>query len=179
MDDELGLIIGIVLLVLIGYHIYKVVKLHPLSPSDYPQMPAAKFNEWKKLELQSSYIFLISFFVYCFMVYLALQGNRSIIFLIILLLILPGGIIAAILEARNAGKIRKSFQVDWKRPVQKINTLPVAPSMELEFWQTIKDSKNPEDFKAYILTYPKGQFVELAKNRVREFRKSTITENRA
>lgn len=176
--NELAMIIGVVVLGLIGYHIYKVVKLHPLSPSDYPQMPAEKFNEWRKLELQSSYIFLITFVAYYFLLFIASE-SKSIIFLTIALLTLPGGIIAAILEARNAGKIRKNFQVDWKRPVQKINTSPTAPSLELEFWQSIKDSKNPEDFKAYILTYPKGQFVELAKNRVREFRKSTVTENRA
>lgn len=174
--DVLAVIFGIVFLGLIGYHIYKIVKVQPLSPSDYPQMPAEKFNEWKKLELQSSYIFLTTFVVYFLLINIT---PKNIIFLIIAVLILPGGIIAAILEAKNAGKIKKNFQVDWKRPVQKINTLPTAPSMELEFWRTIKDSKNPEDFKAYILTYPKGQFVELAKNQVREFRKSTVTENRA
>ncbi len=39
-------------------------------------------------------------------------------------------------------------------------------AVELSFWQTIKDSKNPEDFKAYLKKYPNGEFAELAKIRI-------------
>jgi len=38
---------------------------------------------------------------------------------------------------------------------------------ELAFWETIKNSTDPEDFKAYLEQYPKGKFVTLAKNRLK------------
>lgn len=37
---------------------------------------------------------------------------------------------------------------------------------EALFWQTIKDSKDPQDFVAYLGQFPNGDFVGLAKNRV-------------
>jgi hypothetical protein len=37
---------------------------------------------------------------------------------------------------------------------------------ELAFWDAIKDSKNPDEFKAYLDTYPKGKFVALARVRM-------------
>jgi len=48
------------------------------------------------------------------------------------------------------------------------NTKPTNDplALELSFWQTIKDSKDPEDFKAYLKKYPNGEFAELAKNRI-------------
>jgi hypothetical protein len=40
---------------------------------------------------------------------------------------------------------------------------PVA--IELSFWETIKSSTDPEDFKAYLRKYPNGQFADLARRR--------------
>jgi hypothetical protein len=40
--------------------------------------------------------------------------------------------------------------------------------MELEFWKSVKNSSDPEDFKAYIRQFPKGQFTLLARNRLRD-----------
>ena len=37
---------------------------------------------------------------------------------------------------------------------------------EIAFWNTIKESTNPEDFRAYLKEYPQGKFVQLAKNRL-------------
>jgi len=34
------------------------------------------------------------------------------------------------------------------------------------FWNSIKDSKNPEDFRSYLKKYPKGEFTDLARNRL-------------
>lgn len=36
-------------------------------------------------------------------------------------------------------------------------------SAEMTFWSTIKDSRNPAEFDAYLRRYPTGQFVELAR----------------
>jgi len=38
-------------------------------------------------------------------------------------------------------------------------------AIELSYWETIKNSNNPEDFKAYLEKYPDGQFASLAKSR--------------
>lgn len=39
-------------------------------------------------------------------------------------------------------------------------------ALELSFWETIKNSNDPEDFKAYLEKYPNGHFVSLARRRV-------------
>jgi len=50
-------------------------------------------------------------------------------------------------------------------------TLPkpvaVAPAVDREviFWESIKNSSNPEDYKAYLAQYPQGTFAALARNR--------------
>jgi hypothetical protein len=38
-------------------------------------------------------------------------------------------------------------------------------AFELSFWETIKNSTNPEDFRAYLKAYPNGRFAELARMR--------------
>jgi hypothetical protein len=46
-------------------------------------------------------------------------------------------------------------------PVQPVD----SSAVELSFWDTIKNSTNPEDFKAYLRQYPSGRFAELAQIR--------------
>jgi hypothetical protein len=41
-------------------------------------------------------------------------------------------------------------------------------SIELSFWDSIKNSTNPDDFRAYLTKYPKGQFEALAHNRLNQ-----------
>jgi len=44
---------------------------------------------------------------------------------------------------------------------------PLDPGeIELSFWESIKDSKNPADFRAYLDKYPHGEFAGLAANRL-------------
>jgi tetratricopeptide (TPR) repeat protein len=38
-------------------------------------------------------------------------------------------------------------------------------AIELSFWESIKSSNNPDDFKAYLDKYPDGQFAALARSR--------------
>ncbi|HLA96388.1 MAG TPA: hypothetical protein VK612_11760 [Pyrinomonadaceae bacterium] len=162
-------LVGLVFLALIAYNIYKLVKLSSLSATDFPNIPAGKFNEWKDLEQQSVYIFLFTIVVSWVLSYVGTAIGSGLV-LLIASIIFWGGIIVAAIRGSKAGKIKKSLQFDWRRPVQVVQSSSSLLSMELEFWQSIKDSKNSEDFQAYIRKYPKGQFVELAKNRVREFR---------
>ena len=39
-------------------------------------------------------------------------------------------------------------------------------AVELSFWESIKDSKQPDDFRDYLAKYPNGQFAGLASRRV-------------
>ena len=39
-------------------------------------------------------------------------------------------------------------------------------AIELSYWESIKNSTNAEDFKAYLKKYPNGAFTELANNRL-------------
>ncbi len=45
-----------------------------------------------------------------------------------------------------------------------VNRLDPA-ALELSFWETIKNSNDPADFKAYLQKYPSGTFAELAQRR--------------
>jgi carboxyl-terminal processing protease len=48
------------------------------------------------------------------------------------------------------------------------NTAPAedARAVEVTFWNSIKDSKDPADFVAYLEQYPQGNFARLARNRL-------------
>lgn len=41
-----------------------------------------------------------------------------------------------------------------------------ASTAELAFWDSVKTSSNPEDFRAYVKKYPSGAFLDLAQNRL-------------
>lgn len=49
-------------------------------------------------------------------------------------------------------------------PTPNVATVDPA-ALELAFWDTIKNSNNPDDFKAYLDKYPDGQFAALARSR--------------
>jgi hypothetical protein len=46
-------------------------------------------------------------------------------------------------------------------------------SHEALFWETVKDSKNPDDFRAYLRQYPQGTFASLAQIRVSALEENT------
>ena len=66
-----------------------------------------------------------------------------------------------------------SLEVDFffdPLPHQVVAAPPTAPdplTLELSFWDSIKASTDPEDFRAYLKRYPNGQFADLAANRLR------------
>lgn len=50
------------------------------------------------------------------------------------------------------------------------NVTRVDPAaFEISYWDTIKSSTDPEDFKSYLRKYPDGQFADLARRRVETF----------
>lgn len=50
-------------------------------------------------------------------------------------------------------------------------------AFELSYWDTIKNSNDPEDFKAYLKRYPNGQFSDLAQRRIDQFSQSEAKPN--
>ncbi|HVF58143.1 MAG TPA: caspase domain-containing protein [Pyrinomonadaceae bacterium] len=49
---------------------------------------------------------------------------------------------------------------------QKVVSSVNPAAIEIVYWESIKNSTNPEDFKAYLERYPGGQFAELARIRL-------------
>jgi uncharacterized caspase-like protein len=56
-------------------------------------------------------------------------------------------------------------------PPQNVSPVTDPLAVELAFWESIKNSTNTDDYKAYLSKYPDGQFVELAKQRTTESKK--------
>lgn len=52
-------------------------------------------------------------------------------------------------------------------------------AVELKYWETIQNSHNPEDFKAYLQEYPNGRFAALARLRVVEAPTKSESKERA
>lgn len=52
------------------------------------------------------------------------------------------------------------------QPTRPAGNAATGDSMEMVYWNAIKDSKNPSDFKAYVNKFPSGLFVEIANSRV-------------
>lgn len=57
-------------------------------------------------------------------------------------------------------------------------TATESPNTEIVYWQSIKDSKDPASYRAYLNQYPKGTFAGLAKVRMRELERRPVATNR-
>ena len=49
------------------------------------------------------------------------------------------------------------------------------PNLEITFWNSIKDNKNPHLFDAYLKRYPNGAFVDIARITVESLRTAALT----
>src|SRR5216684_484206 len=52
------------------------------------------------------------------------------------------------------------------QPARSMGGNTSADSLEMTYWNAIKDSRNPSDFRAYVNKFPNGLFVEIANGRV-------------
>nr|VFJ72975.1 MAG: Sulfatase-modifying factor enzyme 1 [Candidatus Kentron sp. FW] len=52
-----------------------------------------------------------------------------------------------------------------QKKVEKANP-SASPDMELAFWNAIEQSKDPDDYRAYLGQFPNGVFAGLARNRI-------------
>lgn len=67
---------------------------------------------------------------------------------------------------RTTKKTNTSSKTNSPRPNRSSQPREDAKSVEVAFWESIKDSTNPADFRAYLNKYPNGEFSELARIRL-------------
>jgi len=56
--------------------------------------------------------------------------------------------------------------------VSPVAPVPAVPNVEIVYWQSVVNSKDPEVLQSYLNQYPNGQFAALAKVRIESLRKS-------
>ena len=79
----------------------------------------------------------------------------------------PDGTFAALAETRRSALLEEPALVEKE---------PEADAVELAYWDTMKDSDNPDMFRAYLERYPDGAFAPLAKVRLEELGASSTSE---
>ena len=77
------------------------------------------------------------------------------------------------IDLSNALTLRASLE---KIPEKSVQTVDKS-SLELEFWQTIKDSDDPDMYRAYLAEYPDGKFVRLAKLKIKKLGGTDVAES--
>jgi Caspase domain len=55
-----------------------------------------------------------------------------------------------------------------ERVIRAINGASPQVDLDALFWESVRNSKNPKDFSAYLLKFPQGVFAEIARNRLAE-----------
>jgi adenylate cyclase len=79
----------------------------------------------------------------------------------------PDGTFAALAETRRSALLEEAGSADKD---------PEADAVELAYWDTMKDSDNPDMFRAYLERYPDGAFALLAKVRLGELGAPSTSE---
>lgn len=75
----------------------------------------------------------------------------------------PTGAFIALAEGR-----RQALLVEQETPAEPAAADPDLVTVELAFWDTVKDSDNPAMYAAYLERYPEGPFAALAEVRLSE-----------
>jgi adenylate cyclase len=91
----------------------------------------------------------------------------------------PNGVFASLAEAR-----RDALMAEQEEPAAAPAAVPEPDlvTMELAFWESIKESTDPAEFAAYLVQYPDGSFAALADTRRRalmEAKAAPAAENAA
>jgi adenylate cyclase len=75
----------------------------------------------------------------------------------------PEGGFVSLAQARLAAL--RQTETDGEQPRED-----ESPELELSFWDSVKDSGNPDMFRAYLHRYPVGTFTELAQINIDKLR---------
>jgi adenylate cyclase len=76
----------------------------------------------------------------------------------------PNGAFAPLALARIDNLEHGHIAVAAAAPVATVDPMTI----ELTFWETVKESTNPEMYEAYLEKYPAGEFATLAKTKLTE-----------
>jgi len=72
----------------------------------------------------------------------------------------------------DSSSLRGDFFFDPKttgdKVIQAINGPNPQVDLDALYWESVKNSKNPKNFSAYLLKFPQGVFAEIARNRLTE-----------
>jgi hypothetical protein len=79
----------------------------------------------------------------------------------------------AFAKSSVAVSVRVAVIVTEAAPEDPIRT--VAVNSEPLFWDSIRNSRDPADFRAYLERYPNGEFAALARNRLAQLTRPTVT----
>ncbi len=90
--------------------------------------------------------------------------------------------VAALVESKTRGEQTPwregSLKGDFVFNINAPSTITVQPAqsanertVEVAYWNSISNSDNPADFKAYLADYPEGRFARLARNRLAALKK--------
>ena len=71
------------------------------------------------------------------------------------------------------GYLASDLVIAIAQPGPTPSTTPEPVTFELTYWNSIKSSRDPRDFEAYLKKYPHGQFMELATNSLRRLQASS------
>jgi TPR repeat protein len=67
-------------------------------------------------------------------------------------------------------------KIDTETALQ-INSLPPGDSsFEIELWNSVKDSSDPDEYQIYVDEFPEGRFVKLAQLRIKKYVNTSIPE---
>ena len=72
----------------------------------------------------------------------------------------PHGVFASLAEAR-----REALLAEQSESPPTVAPIPELVTVELAFWESIKESTDPAEFAAYLVQYPDGSFAALADTR--------------
>lgn len=78
----------------------------------------------------------------------------------------------------KSSKMKKSSTASKASGARRTNNAKdAAAATERTYWESIRTSSNPEDFRAYLNKYPNGEFIDLAKNKLRALEAAKANSN--
>ena len=75
-----------------------------------------------------------------------------------------------VLQIGHLVKFEPPLKANSAAPEPPVTAAPpkvVPANAEISFWESVKESQNPDDFRAYLKKFPRGLFADLANNRIK------------
>ena len=66
----------------------------------------------------------------------------------------------------NIAKLKRDALLEAEKPETQTDPVVSRMNLDLVFWESVKNSTNPIDYKAYLQKFPDGEFAVLARSRI-------------